>query len=164
MNFPARSYFSIIKKMLLIMLVSGLLAGAANLLHPHRIPWIQDWGNYVEAKAVQSGIEVIPLSLALSIHEAEEHWFIDARSAMEYEKGHISKALSLPFEDLDNQLPTLEQVLDSDRPLVVYCRNRECDDALLLAMELCDMGKSNLLYYVDGFELWEESGCPVEAK
>ncbi len=158
---PALSIFrsAIPKQILLIILTSGLLSGVANLIHPHRIPWIQEWGNYVEAKAVQSGIEVIPLGFALSLHQEGDHLFVDARSAMEFEKGHVSKALSMP---LDNQLLTLEQVLDSEAPVVVYCRNRECDDALLLAMELRDMGKSNLLYYVDGFELWEESGCPVE--
>lgn len=163
MNSPARSRFSVIKQTLLISLVSGLLASAANLVHPRRIPWIRDWGNYVEVKAVRAGIEVIPLGLALSIHQAGDHWFVDARPATEFKKGHVPKALPLPFEDLDKQLLILEQVLDSDKPLVVYCRNRECDDALLLIIELRDMGKSNLLYYVDGFELWEESGCPVES-
>jgi rhodanese-related sulfurtransferase len=56
----------------------------------------------------------------------------------------------------------LGQILSTDAAVVVYCKNRECDDALLLSLELREMGKSNLLYYVDGFELWEESGCPVE--
>ena len=163
MNFPVQSCFSIIKQILLITLVSGLLAGAANLVHPYRIPWVQDWGNYVEAKAVQAGIEIVPLGLALSIYKTGDHLFVDARSVMEYGKGHIPNAVSLPFDDLDNRILTLEQLLDSEVPLVVYCKNRECDDALLLAIELRDMGQSNLLYYVDGFELWEESGCPVEA-
>jgi rhodanese-related sulfurtransferase len=148
--------------MLLILLVSGLLAGIANLVHPCRIPWIQDWENYVEARAVQADIEVIPLSLALSMYHAESHLFVDARPAMEYGKMHIPKAVSLPFEDMDTHLAALERVLDPEIPLIVYCSNRECDDALLLAMELRAMGQSNLLYYVDGFELWEESGCPVE--
>ncbi len=163
---PVPSIFrsAIPKQVLLIILASGLLAGAVNLIHPRRIPWVQDWGNYVEARAIQAGIEVIPLSLAHSFHQSEDHQFVDARPAKEYGKGHVPSAISLPFEHLDNQLPVLEQVLDSDKSLVVYCRNRECDDALLLAMELRDMRQSNLLYYVDGFELWEESGCPVEAK
>ncbi len=162
MNFPARSCYPIIKQTLLVALVSGLLAGAANLVHPYRIPWVQDWGSYVEAKAMQAGIDIVPLSLARFLHELGNHLFVDARPVKEYGNGHIPGCISLPFDDLDNQLPTLEQVLDSERPLVIYCRNRECDDALLLAMELREMGRSNLLYYVDGFELWEESGCPVE--
>lgn len=145
------------------MLTSGLLAGAANLVHPLRIPWIQDWASYVEAKAIQAGIEAIPLGLALSLHQEGYHLFVDARSTMEYRKGYVPSAVSLPFEALDEQLQVLSQILSSEDPVVVYCRNRECDDALLLAIELRDMGKSNLLYYVDGFELWEESGCPIEA-
>lgn len=162
-SIPSRSYRSTIKQVLLILLIGGLLAGAVNLVHPRRIPWVQAWDSYVEARAMQAGVEVIPLGLALSIHQAGAHLFVDARSTMEYGKGHVPAAVSLPFEDLDNQLQALDQILSSEAPVVVYCTNRECDDALLLAMELRDMGKSNLLYYVDGFELWEESGCPVEA-
>lgn len=154
----------VIKQILSITLISGLLAGTANLIHPHRIPWVQDWVNHVEAKAVEVGIEVIPLSLAHSLHQTGRHLFVDARPAAEYDKGHIPQAISLQFEQLDDQLQALEKVLGSGKPLIVYCRNRECDDALLLAMELRDMGQSNLQYYVDGFELWKEAGCPVEAK
>ncbi|MCK4565084.1 MAG: rhodanese-like domain-containing protein [Verrucomicrobia bacterium] len=123
---------------------------------------MQDWGNYVEAKAVEEGIEVIPLGMAYSIHQEGSNLFVDARPSEEYDKGHIPKAILLPFETLDEQFDALGQILSSDAPVVVYCRNRECDDALLLAHELREMGKTNLLYYVDGFELWEESGCPVE--
>ena len=160
---PKPSSSSVIKQMLIILLVGGLVGGIANLVHPNGIPWIQDWGNYVEAKAAEEGIEVIPLSLSFSIHQADSHLFVDARPVEEYDKGHIPKAISLPFEALDEQFEALGQILSSDVPVIVYCKNRECDDALLLAIELRDMGKTNLLYYVDGFELWEESGCPVEA-
>jgi rhodanese-related sulfurtransferase len=145
-------------------MVSGLLAGMANLVHPCRIPWVQDWGNYVEARAVQAGIDVIPLSTALSMHRVESHLFVDARTSGEYSNKHIREAVSLPIAEMDIHLEALEQVLYAQQPLIVYCRNRECDDALLLALELRAMGESNLLYYVDGFELWEESGCPVETE
>ena len=150
------------KQISAIILTSFMLAGLVNFIHPRRIPWIQDWNNYVESKAREAGIEVIPLSAALSLYRQGNHLFIDARSSAEYHAKHIHSALSLPFEDLDENVPALERVLASELPLLVYCRNRECDDALLLATELRAMGKSNLLYYVDGFELWEASGCPVE--
>lgn len=150
--------------MLVILLAGGLIGGVVNLLHPHRIPWVQDWGNYVEAKAGAARIEVIPLRFAYAIHQAASHQFVDARPSEEYGKSRIPEALSLPFETMDEQFDVLDQILSSDAPVIVYCRNRECDDALLLATELRDMGKTNLLYYVDGFELWEESGCPVETK
>ena len=159
-----RKVKTILIQMLIIAGVGALLGGVVNFVRPNGIPWVQDWGNYVEAKATEAGINVIPLSVAYSFHEAEEHLFVDARSSEEYCKGHVPKAVSLPFEDLDEQFEALDQILSTELPAVVYCRNRECDDALLLAVALREMGKSNLLYYVDGFELWEESGCPVETK
>ena len=152
------------KKILGILLVSGLIAPLVNLVHPNRIPWVQDWNNYVESKAKDADIEIIPLSVAHSHLQAGTHLYVDARSSAEYNEKHIPTALSLPFEDLHENFHVLEQVMASDRPVIVYCTNRECDDALLLAIELRDMGRSNLVYYVDGFELWEESGCPVEAQ
>ena len=154
----------VLRQVLVIAGVGALLGGMVNLVRTDGIPWVQDWGNYVEAKAAEAGIDVIPLSVAYSFHETGEHLFVDARSTEEYRQGHIPKAISLPFEELDERFEALDQILSSDAPVVVYCKNRECDDALLLAVELRAMGKSNLLYYVDGFELWEESGCPVEIK
>lgn len=159
-----RKVKTILIQILAIMVVGGLVGGLANLLHSNGIPWVQDWGNYVEAKAAEEGIEVIPLSMAHTIHQADSYLFVDARSAEEYGQGHILKAISLPFETLDEQFDALDLILSSEVPVVVYCRNRECDDALLLAVELKEMGKTNLLYYVDGFELWEEAGCPVKTE
>jgi len=155
---------TILLQMLAIAGVGGLLGGVVNLVRPDGIPWVQDWENYVEAKAAEAGIDVIPLSEAYSFHNAGDHLFVDARSAEEYSKGHVPMAVSLPFEELDERFEALDQILSSEFLAIVYCRNRECDDALLLAVELREMGKSNLLYYVDGFELWETSGCPVETK
>ena len=79
-----------------------------------------------------------------------------------FKKGHIKRAVSLPLHDLDQRVSLLEQILSERIPVVVYCQNRFCDDALLLAEELRKMGKSDLFYYVDGFELWEAEGCPVD--
>ena len=150
--------------MLLTLLVSGLLAGFVNLIHPNRIPWVQDWSTYVESKAKSAQIETIPLNVAYSIQQAGTHLFVDARASSEFTKGHIPDSVSIPFENMDEHFEVLEQLLEIDMPLVVYCSNRECDDALFLAIELRDMGKSNLYYYVDGFDIWEELGCPTKAQ
>ena len=122
------------------------------------------WGPIAQVGPNLDRIEIIPLNAAYSIHQADTHLFIDARAFSEFTIGHISGAVSLPFESLDEHFDVLEQVLETEMPLVVYCSNRECDDALLLAIELRDMGKSNLYYYVDGFDLWEELGCPTKIR
>ncbi|VGO21410.1 rhodanese-like domain-containing protein [Pontiella sulfatireligans] len=146
----------------IILLVSGVLAVVANSVHPRKIPWVQDWSRHVEAKATKQKIKVIPLSVALEKFQTLESIFIDARSAEEFEQGHIPRAASIPFESLDEYFPILGGLIDSGRELILYCKTRECDDALMLAIELQKMGASNLVLYVDGFELWEKHGGEVE--
>jgi rhodanese-related sulfurtransferase len=147
-----------------ILLTSAVLAVTANLVHPRRIPWVQRWDRYIEARAAEEKIEAVPLSKALDFLFAGSHRFVDARSAKEYMQGRIKGAVSLPFNALAENLEALELVLGTKQPAVIYCRNRDCDDALMLALELRDMGKSNLVLYIDGYEIWQEAGAPVEVR
>lgn len=150
------------KQIGIILLVSGFFALIANVVHPRKIPWVQDWSNHVEAKARKAGIRMIPLSVALIKFQSLEAVFIDARSREEFAAGHIPRALSVPFQTLDQQFPMLGSLMDSGRELIVYCSNRDCDDGLMLAKELQAMGAANLLLYIDGFEAWEKYGGAVE--
>lgn len=153
-----------VKQIVVILLVSAVAAVVANHLHPRRIPWVQDWSGQVEATAAKQGIKVIPLAVALEKSRFGEAAFIDARTADHFAKGHIAGAVSVPFEQFDEFFPAIVELIDSGRELVMYCSNRECDDALLLSIELQALGCSNLLLYVDGFELWKKSGGPVEER
>ncbi|WP_372794440.1 rhodanese-like domain-containing protein [Pontiella sp.] len=132
-----------------------------NLIHPHRIPWIQDWDNYIETKARDAGILVVSWAFAQEQFKEGRAKFVDARPFEEFEMGHIPDAVSLPFERLDDSFETLIELADADRPLIVYCRNRACDDGLLLTQEFQALEKTNLYYFVDGFDAWKEAGCPV---
>ena len=150
------------KRIGIILLVSGVVAVVANTLHPNRIPWVQDWSRQVEAKARKQKIKVIPLSVALEKLHGADVIFVDARSADEFALGHIPAAVSIPFQSLEEHFVLVGGLLDSGKELVVYCQNRACDDSLMLATELQAMGASQLILYVDGFELWEQYGGAVE--
>lgn len=146
----------------IILLLSGVVSLVANSVHPRKIPWVQDWSNHVEAKAKKLQIKVIPLSGALKKLQTQDVTFVDARPADEFEEGHIPGAVSIPFQSLMEHFPTAGSLIDSGRELVVYCKNSECDDSLMLAKELQAMGAKSLTLYVDGFELWEKHGGEVE--
>ncbi len=151
-----------LQRIAIILLAGGVLAVAMNLVHPQRIPWVQDWSRYVESRAAQQKIPVIPLSVALKKFQSSEVVFVDARPAEEFAEGHVSGAVSIPFQSLEDFFPTLGNLADSKKELVVYCSNRECDDGLLLATELQSMGAERLLLFVDGFDLWKKYGGEVE--
>ncbi|MDF7809051.1 rhodanese-like domain-containing protein [Pontiellaceae bacterium B12219] len=152
-----------LKQIGIILLVSGVVALAVNSIHPRKIPWVQSWSDHVEARSRQAGIKVIPLSVALQKFQSPEGavTFIDARSPEEFAAGHIPGALPAPFQTLEEQFPTLGNLIDSGQELVVYCKNRECDDSLMLAIELQAMGAENLTLFVDGFEVWQKYGGAV---
>lgn len=154
---------TIVKQIGAILLISGVASVLINSVHPRKIPWVQDWSNHVEAKARRLGIQVIPLSVALQKFQSlESAAFIDARPADEFTRGHIPGALSIPFQSLEEQFPIIGSLIDSNKELIVYCKNRECDDSLMLATELRAMGAENLTLYIDGFEVWEKHGGAVE--
>lgn len=153
---------SLLKKILIIALIGATASLLSNAFLPHRIPWLQDWSHHIESKAAQQKISVIPLGVAMDLHQRKAHRFIDARPAEEYAMGHIPRALSLPFQTLDDHVETVENLLDSKEPLVIYCSHRDCDEALLLAVELKSMGASHFMLYIDGFELWKKYGGAVE--
>jgi rhodanese-related sulfurtransferase len=150
------------KHILIILFASGLAALVANSIHPRRVPWVQDWSYHVETRAAARQIKVVPLSVALGYAQSPGHVFIDARSEEEYREGHISDAFSIPVQFLEEKFSSIVDLVDSGKTLVVYCKNRDCDDALLVASELQAIGCSKLVLYVDGFELWEKHGGPVE--
>ena len=147
-----------------LLLLAGMLSGTANLFSPHRIPWVQDWSQRVEAKAREEGIPLISFSTAKKQLEQKETFFIDARPADDFRDAHILGAISLPFETIDDQFEQAIELIDSKKPLVVYCSNSECDDALYLALELKKMGAEKISLYLDGFDFWQTHGAPVEAE
>ena len=154
----------VLKQIVAILLISGVVSFLVNCVHPRKIPWVQQWSNHIEAKAKKNGIKVIPFSVALQKFQSLENIaFIDARSAEEFEAGHITGAISVPLQSLEEQFPILGNLIDSGKELIVYCKNRTCDDSLMLALELKAMGAENLALYIDGFEVWHKYGGATEA-
>ena len=153
---------SSVQRIGIILSASAVVAVVANSMHPRRIPWVRDWSHQVEAKAAEQKIPVIPLSVAREKLSSGSAVFVDARSASEFAKGHIPGAISIPFEHLGDDYATIDDLIGSGRELVVYCKNRDCDDALLFVSELQKMGCNKAVLYIDGFDAWKRFGGKVE--
>jgi len=65
---------------------------------------------------------------------------IDTRSPAEYSAGHISGAVNIPFDDLENH--TAELPADKSAPVVLYCRTGR--RASVLKEQLAARGYSSL--------------------
>jgi rhodanese-related sulfurtransferase len=108
------------------------------------------------------GVRTVNLVQAHALWEGGQALWVDARKPEEYAELHIQGALNL--------LPgTWQQVQDTplattpkDRPIVVYCSQAACDDALKTAEKLQAAGFTEVMAFLGGFRAWDEAGYPVD--
>lgn len=86
---------------------------------------------------------------------------IDARTAREYEAGHIAGAISVPFENFADHYRKLDETVPFGSAIVCYCQSETCDDSENLARELKFMGYQKVLLYKGGWDEWSLAGYPV---
>lgn len=86
---------------------------------------------------------------------------VDARPSHSYRSGHIPGAISLPADTAEIQLAWGEVKIDSSRPILTYCDNKDAASTVvgnLLNEKLgCDVR-----ILEGGFEAWLKANGPVE--
>jgi rhodanese-related sulfurtransferase len=102
------------------------------------------------------------------LRSGEVHMLIDVREPWEWDKGHISDAVSIPRGLLelraDPESPVTNPELsgDKDARLVVYCTKAPSARSMLAAQTLGRMGFSNVAALRGGLEEWQAEGLPNE--
>ena len=134
----------------------------ANLFLPMRIPWVEDWAHYIEARALKEGLPLAPLDVAHAASTSGSHLLLDARPAVDYGNGRIPSAVSLPYNSVEDAFENVKVLLTREQPLITYCSGLECDDSFMLALFLREQGFTNVVLFAGGFEAWEKAGYPVE--
>jgi rhodanese-related sulfurtransferase len=106
-----------------------------------------------------------PLKLELAtlkkLYAANAALVIDAREAADYAGGHISGALSLPYNDAMAEPERVKKLDPAGRPIVIYCSGGDCELSMDLAKLLVEAGKRRVLVYEGGFPEWQGAGLPV---
>lgn len=87
---------------------------------------------------------------------------IDARSAAEFEKGHIRGAISLPLADFDQSLAKNLALFSQNKPIIIYCGGEGCDLSDLLAQKLTAIGMDQVSVFAAGWTGWKTAGFPSE--
>lgn len=82
---------------------------------------------------------------------------LDVRPKEEYEEGHIPGAISIPVEELEQQLSTLSK----EQEIIAYCRGRYC----VFSLQAIDLLRSHGYKAVrleEGIQEWMDSHYPLE--
>lgn len=106
----------------------------------------------------------VSLMRTVLLHQQKQKlpiYFIDARSPDLYSEGHITGALNLPFEQLDEYHGEVVPSLDMQGLIVIYCDNEDCPLSLELAEALLAEGFRRIAVFEGGWDEWVDSGCPT---
>lgn len=145
-----------------ILLVAVACGASSQLVRRDRIPWFEDWSNYIEAKALREGIPLATAAQAMTFLQSGTHVILDARPTSDYGAGHIPTAISVPYDSVAAAMVTAQQYLTPSRPIMTYCSGKNCDESFLLTQYLRSQGFTNVVLFAGGFETWSAEGHPVE--
>lgn len=158
-----------VKEVALILGLATAVALSVNYFSPAGIALVGQWDTtegVVTARAkdepVIGDLEIETVALARKLFNTGEYVFVDARSAEDYQEGHIRGAVSLPVGQVDAKLAEFLQQYPPETAIITYCSGRTCQDSHHLAEVLMEMGYDNINVFIDGFPGWETEGHPVE--
>ncbi|RKX19086.1 MAG: hypothetical protein DRP26_04060 [Candidatus Zixiibacteriota bacterium] len=159
----------IIKETIILFVLIILIAFIANSVSPKRIPYIGTWYDNRDKIALDKPPSYDPdYDSLLTMEDAFYLWksgdavFIDARDKSEYNSGHISGAINLPFEHWDNYWDYVSSLITPQTKIVTYCGGYNCELSVDAARELKVLGYPNTYIFFNGYDKWLELNLPRE--
>lgn len=125
-----------------IVLAATVPAGLAAWLHPRAPSWTKEHAN---AAGLIEWSEAKALSGAL---------WIDARSAEEFARGHVAKAISMPAAEWDARIEAVLTEWSPGQTVVVYCGGNDCLASDAVARRLREeLGITDVRVLAGGWQL-----------
>jgi sulfur-carrier protein adenylyltransferase/sulfurtransferase len=102
--------------------------------------------------------EISPQELKQRMDAGEEFALVDVRERDEFVQGHLPDATFIPRGFLELQIEQHEP--DRDKPVIIYCAGGV--RSALAARNLKEMGYSNPISLIGGFNGWKNAGLPFQ--
>jgi len=142
-----------------ILALSAALAFGVNALRPDGLPLAQA-GPQSSVQLDRSGGE-IGIKDAAMLFITGRAVFLDARSQLEFEQGHIQGAFFLPPREFASQYQDLKPSLQGKEAIITYCDGERCPLSQALAEHLRGAGLKNVYVLKNGWSLWQAEKLPV---
>ena len=116
--------------------------------------------NYWEG---QSEYIIINIDTAKSIYSYQLATIIDARDPEDYLTSHIPGAINIPYDkDKKYSQILIDSLVGKDKSIMIYCNDSTCDLGENLAKDLNQMGLFGILYFKDGYKIWNQNSLPIK--
>lgn len=146
-----------ILQMLILGALGAIVGFAYNAASPKGIP--VKGGK--EAILQEQGMRMLTTDEVKYYSQQPGTLMVDARSAEEYELGHISGAVSLPLDMFDQAFVAAQPEIRKSKLIVIYCSGGSCGTSEEVAKKLAEKGIKGLAIYADGLPGWMRSKLPI---
>lgn len=158
-----------IGQLIIILAVSTVAALGINAARGGGVALIGDWpsrtsggeGPVTPPSAQEGDPPFITLEDAVTKYQSSDVVFVDSRSPEDYALGHVTRAINIPFEYLDQSWGAVIDSLSPQRAYVVYCSGGECETSLYLGRHLQELGFEHIFVFYGGWSEWVDSRLPV---
>ena len=147
------------RQALLILLISAVVAVASNAVRTDGLPLFGDRST----RAGDPATGEISLADAAMLFAAGRALFLDARSAFEYDLGHIKGALSLPPSEFQPAFERYKPRFEEGLTVITYCDGERCPLGHELAEKLRAEGVAEIYELKNGWSRWQAQGLPTES-
>lgn len=148
----------IISQSLGVIVLSAALAFGVNALRPDGLPLVHAAQSAVQLDKSGGEINIKDAALLFITGRAV---FVDARSQLEFEMGHIQGALWLPPREFAGQFQDIKPRLAGKEAVITYCDGPNCPLSAMLAQHLRGAGVKNVFVLKDGWALWQAERLPI---
>jgi len=148
-----------ILQMLILTALGAIVGFAYNAASPKGIP--VKGGK--EAILQQQGTRMLTTDEVKYYSQQPGTLMVDARSAEEYELGHIAGAMSLPLDKFDQAFMAVQPELRKSKLIVLYCSGGSCGTSEEVAKKLGEKGFKDLAVYADGLPGWMRAKLPIRS-
>lgn len=107
-----------------------------------------------------NNLKGIDLAQTVKLFNDKSALFIDARDQWEFKKEHITGALNIPEFSFSEDDPKLLDI-SKNKLIVVYCSGDDCDISKRLAVQMTELGYTNLYVFVGGIYEWNAANLPT---
>ena len=148
-----------IARIAVLLAVAIVLGSIANAVSPRGLSWSKPLGKDQRARIVEAGLVPVDQKVLGHLIQDKLSRLVDARSRDDFRIGRLPGAYSCPWRELEARSATPPP---QGGPIVVYCSNEFCDDALNLGRWLRDRGYKDVGVLLDGYDAWWNARGPVE--
>jgi len=145
-----------------IALGSLVLAIAVNAVHPMQLPLLTTKRQSGLPVWVMSRFHQADAQAALRLVQNPQVLVVDTRDAQDFGRERLPRAISLPYNGLNEHYPQFAAGVPKGRPLLLYCYGTDCGLAARVGKRLITEGYTQVTILRNGIEAWKTANLPLE--